>query len=555
MMLKKNAEENLNQEENVNKEENVNQEENVSQEENVDQEEFLSMKELYEKTFVVISQGQIVKGKIVDVRQKEVVVDIGYKSEGLIPIEEFSSEKPPEVGQEIEVFLERKEDENGMAVLSKEKAEKAQGWERIIALSKEGDMIKGRIARKVKGGFMVNIGVEAFLPASLSGTRNPLEANQLLNQELEFKIVKINKPRKNVVVSRRDAMQQRREEGKHKLLTGLEKGQIAEGVVKNITDFGAFIDLGGLDGLLHITDMSWGRISHPSEVVAIGDKIEVMILDVDRESTKVSLGLKQKTPNPWLDIDIKYPIGTKIKGKVVNLMPYGAFVELEKGVEGLVHISELSWSKRYNHPSELLAIGDVVEVIVLSVDKESQKIALGIKQLEADPWDRVEELFKTGDKVKGKVRNLTDYGAFIELHEGIDGLVHVSDMSWTKRIAHPRDILKKGQKVETVILGIDKDARKISLGLKQTMPDPWEKITESYEPGSIIEGKITNITNFGVFVELETDLEGLAHVSEVEIPPDKKIEEIYKSGDTVKVKVLKVEASHRRIALSLKDVG
>ncbi|MFH1753099.1 MAG: 30S ribosomal protein S1 [Candidatus Omnitrophota bacterium] len=523
-------------------------------EENVDQEESVSMMELYEKTFVVISQGSIVKGKVVDVRAKEVVVDIGYKSEGLISIDEFDTNSPPEVGQEIEVFLERREDENGMVVLSKSKAEKAQGWERIIALSKEGDMIKGKITRKVKGGFMVNIGVEAFLPASLSGTRNPLEANQLLNQELEFKIVKINKPRKNVVVSRRDAVQQRREEGKHKLLTGLEKGQVAEGVVKNITDFGAFIDLGGLDGLLHITDMSWGRISHPSEVVAIGDKIEVMILDVDRESTKVSLGLKQKTPNPWLDIDMKFPVGTKIKGKVVNLMPYGAFVELEKGVEGLVHISELSWSKRYNHPNELLAIGDVVEVIVLSVDKENQKIALGIKQLDADPWDKVEELFSVGDKIKGKVRNLTDYGAFIELHDGIDGLIHVSDMSWTKRIAHPRDILKKGQKVDTVILGIDKNARKISLGLKQTTPDPWEKITENYKPGSAIEGKITNITNFGVFVELEPDLEGLVHVSEVEVPVDQKIEDVCKPGDTVKVRVLKVEASHRRIALSMKDV-
>jgi small subunit ribosomal protein S1 len=522
--------------------------------ETIKDQESMSMADLYEKSFVNISQGQIVKGKIVDVRPKEVVVDVGYKSEGLIPIEEFSSEEAPELGQEIEVFLERMEDENGMVVLSRAKAEKMQGWERIIALSKEGDIIKGKVVRKVKGGFMVNVGVEAFLPASLSGARGPMEATQLLNQDLEFKIVKINKPRKNIVVSRRDALQQRREEGKHKLLGGLEKGQIIEGLVKNITDFGAFIDLGGLDGLLHITDMSWGRISHPSEVLAIGDKIEVMILEIDKDNGKVSLGLKQKTPNPWLDIDIKYPIGTKIKGKVVNLMPYGAFVELEKGVEGLVHISELSWSKRYNHPNELLAIGDVVEVIVLSVDKENQKIALGIKQLEADPWDKVDELFKAGDKIKGKVRNLTDYGAFVELREGIDGLIHVSDMSWTKRIAHPRDILKKGQKLETIVLGIDKDARKISLGLKQTTPDPWEKITETYQPDKIVEGKITNITNFGIFVELETDLEGLAHISEVEVPADKKIEDIYKPEDTVKVRVLKVEASHRRIALSLKDV-
>lgn len=516
--------------------------------------EMLSMEEMYAKTFVNVSQGQIVKGVVVEVRSKEVVIDVGYKSEGLVALDEFPKDEVLQVGQEVEVFLERMEDENGMVVLSRTKAEKAQGWERIVAYSKEGDIIKGKIARKVKGGFMVNVGVEAFLPASLSGARGPHDANQLVSQELEFKIVKINKPRKNIVVSRKDAMTQRREEGKHKLLGELEKGQMVEGVVKNITDFGAFIDLGGLDGLLHITDMSWGRISHPSEVLAIGDKIEVMILDIDKESVKVSLGLKQKTPNPWLDIDMKYPVGTKVKGKVVNLMPYGAFVELEKGVEGLVHISELSWSKRYNHPNELLAIGDVIEIITLSADKENQKIALGLKQLEADPWEKVDEFFKVEDKVKGKVRNLTDYGAFVELREGIDGLIHVSDMSWTKRIAHPRDMLKKSQKLETIVLGIDKEARKISLGLKQTTPDPWDKISETYKSGTMVEGKVTNITNFGIFVELEADLEGLAHVSEVNVPQDQKIEEVYKPGDVIKVRVLKVEPSHRRIALSLKDV-
>lgn len=514
----------------------------------------MSMSDIYEETVISVKQGQIARGKIIDVREKDVVVDIGYKSEGLIPIEEFSKEESPKVGQEVEVYVERIEDEDGMVVLSKAKAEKMQGWERIVALNKEGDILEGRVARKVKGGFMVNIGVEAFLPASLAGIRGPAEANHLLNQQMEFKIVKINKPRKNIVVSRKDALQQRREEGKVKLLSDLEKGQVVEGVVKNITDFGAFVDLGGLDGLLHITDMSWGRISHPSEVLAIGDKIEVMVLDIDRENVKVSLGLKQKTPNPWLDIDMKYPVGSRIKGKVVNLMPYGAFVELEKGIEGLVHISELSWSKRYNHPNELLAIGDVVEVVVLSVDKENQKIALGIKQLETDPWNKVDEIFSVGDKVKGKIRNLTDYGAFVELREGIDGLIHVSDMSWTKRIAHPRDILKKGQKVETIVLGIDKDARKISLGLKQLTPDPWDRIAKTYQPGSMVEGKITKITNFGIFVELEADLEGLAHITEVDMPSEGKLEDMYKVGDKIKVCVIKVESSHRRIALSLKGV-
>lgn len=514
----------------------------------------ISMSDIYEDTFVNVREGQIVKGKIIDVRSKDVVVDIGYKSEGLISLAEFSKEKPPQIGEEIEVFLEKVEDEDGMVVLSKLKAEKMQGWERIVALNKEGDIVEGKVGRKVKGGFMVNIGVEAFLPASLAGVKGQGDMNQLLNQKLEFKIVKINKFRKNIVVSHKDAIQQRREEGKHKLLSDLKKGQVVEGVVKNITDFGAFIDLGGLDGLLHITDMSWGRISHPSEMVAINDKIEVMVLDIDRENLKISLGLKQKTPNPWLDIDIKYPVGSTVKGKVVNLMPYGAFIELEKGIEGLIHISELSWTRRYNHPNELLAIGDVVEAVVLSVDKENQKIALGVKQLEADPWTKVDEHFSVGDRVKGRVRNLTDYGVFIELEEGIDGLIHVSDMSWTKRIAHPRDVVKKGQRVEAIVLAIDKDARKISLGLKQLTPDPWDKIIKNYQPGSIIEGNITNLTNFGIFVELETDLEGLIHVTEVELPPGGKLEDIYKVGDRVKVKVLKIEPSHRRIALSLRDV-
>ena len=513
----------------------------------------MSMADIYASTFVKVRQGQIVKGKIIDIRSKDAVVDIGYKSEGFIPLEDFPKEEPPQMGQEIEVLLERMEDENGMVILSKAKAEKMQGWERIVALNKEGDMIEGKITRKVKGGFMVNIGVEAFLPASLIGLRGgAVDVNQLMDQKHEFKIVKINRPRRNIVVSRKDALYQRREEGKHKVLSGLEKGQVIEGVVKNITDFGGFIDLGGLDGLLHITDISWGRISHPSEMLAIGDKIEVMVLDIDKNNARISLGLKQKTPNPWLDIDMKFPVGSKIKGKVVNLMPYGAFIELEKGIEGLVHISELSWSKRYNHPNELLAIGDAVEVIVLSLDKENQKIALGIKQLEADPWKKVDDLFKIGEKIKGKVRNLTDYGAFVELQEGIDGLIHVSDMSWTKRIAHARDILKKGQKIETMVLGIDKDARRISLGLKQVTQDPWEKISEKYKPGTLVKGKISKITNFGVFIELEKDLEGLVHISEIDIPADKKIEDIYKAEDKVKAHVLKVEPSQRRIALSLK---
>ncbi|MDD5449576.1 MAG: 30S ribosomal protein S1, partial [Candidatus Omnitrophica bacterium] len=420
----------------------------------------------YESTLRRFHEGDILKGRIVEIRGKEVLIDIGYKSEGIIPLYEFEDPTALKVGDEVEVLLEAKENENGMLVLSREKAKKTSGWEAIIRNFKEGDLIQGKIMRKIKGGYVVNIGMEAFLPTSLATLKGYGNIEQQFGQTLDFKIAKINKPRKNVVLSRKDAMQEQLQKDRAKVLSELMKGQLISGVVKNVTDFGAFIDLGGLDGLLHITDMSWGRISHPGDVVKVGDKVEVMVLDIDKAGGKVSLGLKQKSPNPWLDVDSKFPVGTKLKGKVTNLLPYGAFVELEKGVEGLVHISEMSWKKKISHPSELLKVDDEIEVVVLDIDRQNQRISLGIKQLEQDPWGDIEAKYPVGSRIKGRVRNLVDYGAFVELEEGLDGLVHVSDISWTKKIIHPKEVIKKGDEIEAVVLSVDKSTRKISLGLK-----------------------------------------------------------------------------------------
>ncbi len=518
-----------------------------------EEEDKSKFEDIYSDSIKELREGQIVKGIIVGLTSKEVTIDIGYKSEGIVPLGQFPNASELKVGDEVEVLLEYKENRDGRVVVSKSKAERTQGWERVIANYKEGDIIKGKISRKVKGGYMVNIGVEAFLPASLVGIRGMSNLDKT-ETPVDFKIIKINIPRKNIIVSRREVLMREMEENKIKLMANLDKGQLVSGTVKNITDFGAFIDLGGVDGLLHIADMNWGRISHPSEMVAIGDKIEVMILDVDRKNGKLSLGLKQKLPNPWLDVDVKFQAGSKITGKVVNLLPYGAFIELEKGIEGLVHISEFSWSKKYGHPSELLAIGDMIEAVVLNIDKENQKIALGIKQLEADPWKDVEARYVAGNNIKGKIRNLTDYGAFVELEEGIEGFIHNSEMSWTKRIIHPRDVLKKGQRIEAAILSVDKTARKIALGLKQLTSDPWEEILKEFQAGTIVKGKVTKVTNFGVFVELKKDLEGLVHVSEIALEIGKPLESLYTDGQSVKVRVLKVEPSQRRIALSLKDI-
>lgn len=510
---------------------------------------------LYEASVAEVREGQIVKGTIVRITDKDVLIDIGYKSEGLVSIGEFQNKDTIKIGDEVNVLLESKEDENGTIVISKEKAERAVGWEMVISRYVEGDILDGRVTRKVKGGFMVDIGVEGFLPASLASFRNIGGPNQMVGQVLPFKIVKINKARRNIVVSHKDALQQQREEDKKKLLESLQKGMLINGFVRNITDFGVFVDLGGgVIGLLHITDMSWGRVSHPSEMVAIGDKIDVMVLDFDKENMRISLGLKQNTPNPWETIDIKYSVGSRLKGTVVNLVPYGAFVELEKGIEGLVHISEMSWTKKYAHPNEVLAIGDKVEAMILSIDKANQKISLGLKQLEANPWLEVETKYPVGTKVKGKIRNLTDYGVFVELEDGIDGLLHISDISWTKRIGHPKDVSKKGEKIDAVVLAVDGTNHRISLGVKQLTADPWDEIAARIASGTVIDGKVTKITNFGLFVEIEPDLEGLAHISELALGPSEKLEEKFKPGDDLKVKVLKVDSIQRKIALSAKDL-
>jgi small subunit ribosomal protein S1 len=510
---------------------------------------------MYQDSIVSIKEGQILKGKILAVNPKDVLIDVGYKSEGLVALSEFSDPESLKVGDEVDVYLESKEDENGMVVLSKEKAERSLGWETVIAKYGEGDMVEGKVSKKVKGGFMVNVGVEAFLPASLAGSRTFGNVNQLMGQAFQFKIVKINKARRNIVVSRRDAISQQREEDKKKLFETLQKGAVMPGIVRNITDFGAFVELeGGTIGLLHITDMSWGRISHPSEVLAIGDKIDVVILDFVPETSRISLGLKQKTQNPWETVDTKFAVASKVKGTVVNLVPYGAFVELEKGVEGLLHISELSWTKKYGHPNELLAIGDRIEVQVLDIDKSNKKISLGIKQLESNPWLEVDKKYSVGMKVKGKVRNMTDYGVFVELEDGIDGLVHVSDISWTKRIGHPKDVFKKGEKVEAVVLAVDSANRRISLGVKQNTQDPWDEIAAKYVSDTIMNGKVTKVANFGLFLEIAQDLEGLAHISEIALAEGEKLEEKFKVGDELKVKVLKVDSLQHKIALSLKGV-
>jgi len=507
----------------------------------------------YEESFKDFKEGEVIKGKIVAVTSKEALIDIGYKSEGCIALTEFPDPESLKIGEEIDVLLESKENDEGMVVLSKWKADRKIGWERIMKDFKEGDVIEGRIARKVKGGMMVDVGMEAFLPASLVALRGFSNLDQYVGQKLKFRIVSINKLRKNIVVSRKDVLKEEQDQARTKLIGELEKDQVRSGVVKNITDFGAFIDLGGVDGLLHITDMSWGRVSHPSEIVAIGDKIEVKILDIDQQNSKVSLGLKQKTASPWQDLEEKYPVGAKIKGKVVNILPYGAFIELEKGLEGLVHISELSWSRRVNHPNEVLAIGDVVEAMVLSADSKTQKISLGIKQMEANPWLKVAERYPINSKVKGKIRTLTDFGAFVELEEGIDGLIHISDMSWTKRINHPEDVLKKAQKLEAVVLSVDPDNRKIALGLKQLTDDPWPEIVKKYPVGLEIEGTVTKVTNFGAFVELDENLEGLLHISELKEPTKAKATDVFKVGDKVKAKVAKADGQQRKIALTMKE--
>ncbi len=497
----------------------------------------------------------ILEGRIVSVTDDEAMVDVGYKSQGAVPLNEWYGDEVS-VGENVEVLLEAVEDDSGLVQLSKRKADRIRRWEKVVTRYDEGDVVTGTVMRKIKGGLLVDIGVPVFLPASQVDTRRPGEIADYIGRRLTCKILKIDEGRRNIVVSRRQLIESQRDVMKVRLFDELERGQVRPGKVKNIVDFGAFVDLGGIDGLLHITDMSWGRISHPSEMLAIDDLIEVVILNVDPEEEKVALGLKQKTPSPWENIAEKYPVGSEVTGEVVNLMNYGAFVKLEEGVEGLVHISEMSWTRRINHPSELVAIGDMVDVVVLGINKEKEEISLGMKQTEQNPWELVEQSYPPGTEVVGRVRNLTNYGAFIEIEEGIDGLLHVSDMSWTRKVAHPSEVLEKGETTKCVVLEVDPEKRRVALGLKQLEPDPWdEEIPSRYRSGDLVRGIVTKLTSFGAFVELEDGLEGLLHISELS---EKKIpspEEIVEVGDVLDVRVIRVDTDARKIGLSLRTEG
>ncbi|NLE29463.1 MAG: 30S ribosomal protein S1 [Phycisphaerae bacterium] len=497
--------------------------------------------------------GAIIKGKVVEVVGDSVIVDVGFKSEGFVSVGEFEDRSAIDPGDEFEVFLEAVEDDTGMMVLSKRKADRIRGWQRIIETCKEGDKVTGRVTRKIKSGLLVDIGVPVFLPASQVDIRRPGDIGEYVGQTVEAKIIKIDVSRRNIVISRRKMIEEERAEAKSKLLSELEVGQVRKGVVKNIADFGVFVDLDGMDGLLHITDMSWDRISHPSEMVHMDQEIDTMVLNFDKEKEKIALGLKQLSEDPWSRVSEKYPIGSRTNGEVVNLTSYGAFVKLEAGVEGLVHISEMSWTKRINHPSEMLNIGDTVEVVVLDANKDKKEISLGIKQVEANPWELVAQKYPPNTVVEGVVKNLTTYGAFIEIEEGVDGLLHISDMSWTKKITHPNEMLKKGDTVKCVVLEVDKDKMRLSLGMKQLTEDPWlHSIPDHYIPGQIVKGVVTKITNFGVFVELEPGLEGLLHVSEIADHKVEKPDAELKIGDEIEVKILRVDIQDRKIGLSKK---
>ncbi|MDR1010933.1 MAG: 30S ribosomal protein S1 [Opitutaceae bacterium] len=507
---------------------------------------------LAESSFDKLKEGQIVSGTITEIRQNEVVVDIGGKSEGLIPASEFIDIGELQIGSQIDVFLEKLETKDGTPILSYDKAEQKKNWDNILTKFPEGSIAAGRVRAKVKGGLIVSIGVDSFLPASHIDVQPPKNLDQYVGQTYDFKVLKINLDRKNIVLSRRELIEEQRTSKRRALLESIEPGQVRKGVVKNITDFGAFIDLDGMDGLLHITDMSWGRITHPSEMLKQGEEIQVMIIEVNREKERVSLGLKQTTKNPWDDIEQKFPVGAKVHGKVVNLVPYGAFIEIEPGVEGLVHITEMSWTKRITKPSELLKVGQELDAVVLGIQKDEQKISLGLRQLETNPWEMVRHNYPIGARVHGKVRNMTTYGAFIELEEGIDGMVHVSDMSWTRKVNHPSEMLKKGDEVDAIVLDVDPSQQRISLGMKQLSTDPWADIDAHFKIGDVVTGAVTKITSFGAFVELKDGIDGLVHISQISEERIEKVKDVLKPGQEVSARVIKIDSAERRLGLSIK---
>ena len=506
----------------------------------------------------ILKEGDLVKGTVVQVTKDYAVVDIGYKSEGQIPISEFTNprgEVTVKDGDPVEVLLESRENDTGMVVLSKEKADKMRIWDEISAACERDEIVKGVIVGRVKGGLSVDIGVKAFLPGSQVDIRPVRNLDQYISKEFEFKVIKFNKKRGNIVLSRRVLLEKQREELKKETLKNLREGAVLKGVVKNLTDYGAFIDLGGIDGLLHITDMSWGRIGHPSEMFNVGDEVRVVVLKFDPAQERVSLGLKQIQEDPWHRADEKYPVGTRVHGRVVSITDYGAFVEIEQGVEGLVHVSEMSWTKRLKHPSKVLEVGQEVEAVVLDIDPKAKRIALGMKQIEANPWTLLEDKYPIGSIIKGQVRNVTDFGIFVGVEEGIDGLVHVSDISWNERIKHPGEKFKKGDVVEAVVLNIDVENERFSLGIKQIGVDPWTTLSERHPVGSRLKGKVTKVTDFGAFVEIEPGIEGLVHVSELREERTEHPRDVVKEGDEIEVKVIDMDEQERKVALSVKALS
>lgn len=508
---------------------------------------------MYDETMKDFVEGSIVPGKVLEVRSNEVLVDIGYKSEGVIPAYEFEDLAQVQPGDMFAVLLEGIEDDDGMVVLSKQRAEQKLKWENVLKNCKEGAIVEGVVKSRVKGGLIVDVdGIDAFLPGSQVDISPVHDPDGYVNNKYEFKVLKINTDRRNIVLSRRELLEDRRRDKKRELLLELKVGQRRKGVVKNITDFGVFVDLDGLDGLLHITDLSWGRVNHPSEVVQPGQEIEVIVLDVNTEKERVSLGLKQKANNPWDNIEAKFPVGSRLRGKVVNLVPYGAFVELEQGIEGLVHVSEISWTKRIARASDVLAAGQEVDVVVLNINKEEQKIALGMRQTEENPWDGVRERYPIGAHVHGKVRNFTTFGAFVELEDGIDGMIHVSDMSWTRKVNHPSEVLKKGDDVDAVVLEVDPDNQRIGLGLKQAQDDPWATIANRFKVGQMVKGKVTKLASFGAFVEIEEGIDGLVHISQISETRVEKVKDVLKVGQEVNARIVRIDSGERKIGLSIK---
>jgi len=516
----------------------------------------MELESLYAETFKNLQEGSVVEGTVLSIQEDGIMVDIGYKSEGVVPRQEFAAEEVAKLspGSKIQVYLEEREDAEGNIILSKEKADRMKIWKEIEEVHQKDAVIEGKVISRIKGGMIVDIGVKAFLPGSQIDLRPVRDLDQLIGKTFPMKIIKMNHRRGNIVVSRRVLLEESRDRKRQTTLSSLQEGQVVEGVVKNITEYGAFIDLGGIDGLLHITDMSWGRVGHPSEIFMVGDKVSVVVLKYDKETGRVSLGYKQKMPDPWTHVEEKYPVGTRITGKVVSLTDYGAFVELEPGVEGLVHISEMSWAHEAKHPSKIVSVGDRVNAVILNVDRKGRKISLGMKQVEPNPWNVVEQRYPPGTKINGKVRSITDFGVFVGLEEGIDGLIHISDISWTRHVKHPSEVFKKGQPIEAVVLKVDREKERISLGYKQLTGDPWETdIPQKYRVGSLVRGKVTKITDFGIFVELEENVEGLIHVSEAGVDAPARVEDVFHIGNEVEAKIIRIDTAERKIALSIRE--